>query len=269
MNTFFRIDEGRWATAMGIPVNMQDGLPNPLGLPRPLPFSEIESKITDVEKIIYTRRSTRVFKKDPVPKELIKRVLEAGRFAPTAGNCMGVKFVVITDRGIMTEISRDTIDFLGPKVQLFFKKNPVIDQIKKLVCLLFPNGTDLRPTTAVAGTVKPQFGDGGPVDLFFGAPCTIMVIPHKLHVSDPEVGIGIICHSMVLAAHALGLGTCYVGLQTNMMKNDRKNKGKYAKRLGLEWPYDTPAMFLLLGYPAVPTADRAVPRDFPPVEWIG
>jgi len=66
-------------------------------LDKPVPLSEIESQLTDVEKVIYRRRSVRVYKKDPVPKELIKRVLEAGRFAPSAGNCQGWKFVVLTE----------------------------------------------------------------------------------------------------------------------------------------------------------------------------
>ncbi|MBP7015967.1 MAG: nitroreductase family protein, partial [Smithella sp.] len=35
-----------------------------------------------VEKVIMERRSIRNFKKEPVPDNLIRRVLEAGRFAP-------------------------------------------------------------------------------------------------------------------------------------------------------------------------------------------
>ena len=36
------------------------------------------------ERIILERRSVRNFKKDPVPDHLIRRVLEAGRFARAA-----------------------------------------------------------------------------------------------------------------------------------------------------------------------------------------
>ncbi len=39
-----------------------------------------------VERTILERRSVRNFKKDPVPDHLIRRVLEAGRFAPSGGN---------------------------------------------------------------------------------------------------------------------------------------------------------------------------------------
>lgn len=266
MKSFYRIDEGRWATALDIPVDVKDGLPNPLRLPRPVPFEEIASKITPTEKVIYTRRSTRVFKKDPVPRELIERVLEAGRFAPTAGNCLGVKFVVITDKGLMKELGDATASFLGKIVAIFREKGKRQDMIKRLITLVFPNGADPRPNAAITGVVFPQFGDSH-VDVFFGAPCAIMVVPHALHISDKELGMGIACQNMVLAAHSLGLGTCYVGLVTNTINKDFKSKKKFKKRLGLSWPFDKPAMFLLLGYPAIQT-DRAVTRDFPPVEWI-
>lgn len=39
-----------------------------------------------VEKVIFERRSIRVFKKEPLPRGVIRRILEAGRFAPSAGN---------------------------------------------------------------------------------------------------------------------------------------------------------------------------------------
>lgn len=267
MNTFYRIDEGRWATALDIPMDVKDGLPNPLRLSSPVPFEDIESKITPTEKVIYTRRSVRVFKKDPVPRELIERVLEAGRFAPTAGNCLGVKFIVITDKGLMKELSDATVAFLGKIVSVFREKSPGKNIIKRLLTLIFANGTDPRPNAAITGVCSPQFGDGDPIDVFFGAPCAIMVVPHALHISDKELGMGIACQNMVLAAHSLGLGTCYVGLVTNTINKDFKSKAKFKKRLGLSWPFDKPAMFLLMGYPAVHT-DRAVTRDFPPVEWI-
>jgi nitroreductase len=42
--------------------------------------------------------STRRFKPDPVPRELIERVLDNARFAPSGGNRQGWRVIVITDR---------------------------------------------------------------------------------------------------------------------------------------------------------------------------
>ena len=59
---------------------------------------------TEVERIIMNRRSVRNFKKKPVPEPLIHRVLEAGRFAPSAGNHQPWKFVVVTDPKFISEL---------------------------------------------------------------------------------------------------------------------------------------------------------------------
>jgi nitroreductase len=42
--------------------------------------------------------STRRFKPDPVPREVLERVLDNARFAPSGGNRQGWRVVVITDR---------------------------------------------------------------------------------------------------------------------------------------------------------------------------
>lgn len=265
MQSFFRVDEGRFATPLNYPEDPQKGLPNPLGLQEPAPFAEIEAELTETEKVIYRRRSTRVFKSEPVPRQMINRILEAGRFAPTAGNCQGFKFVVITDRKLMDELNSSTMKFLGIFPRIWTTNNPLMRMVKRLLCLVYPNATDPRPMQVMANLYKPQFGEQ--LHTFFDAPCAIMVFPHHLHVSDPEVGVGIACQNMVLAAHSLGLGTCYVGLVTNALNKDRKTRKKFAKVLGLEWPFVEAGMVLLIGYPSVQT-DGVVPREFPPVTWI-
>ncbi|MHA1210971.1 MAG: nitroreductase family protein [Candidatus Heimdallarchaeota archaeon] len=52
----------------------------------------------DVMEAIMTRRSIRKFKKDPVPKELVDKMLKAAMQAPSAGNRQPWHYVVITDR---------------------------------------------------------------------------------------------------------------------------------------------------------------------------
>jgi nitroreductase len=55
----------------------------------------LKSNFTEAEKIILSRRSVRLYKKEQVPEFMIKRILEAGRFAPSAGNSQPWKFVVL------------------------------------------------------------------------------------------------------------------------------------------------------------------------------
>ena len=51
----------------------------------------------DALEAIAQRRSVRSYKPDPVPEELIEKVVDAGRRAPTARNVQPWEFVVVTD----------------------------------------------------------------------------------------------------------------------------------------------------------------------------
>jgi nitroreductase len=52
---------------------------------------------TDLFEIIHTTRSMRRLKPDPVPNELIRKILEAGVCAPSGGNMRRWRFLAIRD----------------------------------------------------------------------------------------------------------------------------------------------------------------------------
>jgi len=60
-------------------------------MPDPIP------EIADLFEIIRTTRSMRRLKSDPVPSELIRKILEAGVCAPSGGNMQRWRFLVIRD----------------------------------------------------------------------------------------------------------------------------------------------------------------------------
>lgn len=51
----------------------------------------------DFYEVIRTRRSVRSFMEDPVPAEVLNRVLEAARVAPSGGNRQPWKFILVKD----------------------------------------------------------------------------------------------------------------------------------------------------------------------------
>ena len=65
---------------------------------------------TDVFEIMHTMRAMRRLKPDPVPDELIRKILAAGLHAPNSGNTQKYRFLVLKD----SEIKK--------KVQVFYKK---------------------------------------------------------------------------------------------------------------------------------------------------
>lgn len=62
----------------------------------------------DIIDIIKTRRSVRKFTTGTVPEELIEKILEAGRWAPSGLNNQPWSFAVIKDSGLKEEISKLT-----------------------------------------------------------------------------------------------------------------------------------------------------------------
>jgi nitroreductase len=51
----------------------------------------------DFYEVIKTRRSVRSYKKDPIPDDVLKRVLNAARIAPSGNNRQPWKFIIIKD----------------------------------------------------------------------------------------------------------------------------------------------------------------------------
>ena len=58
----------------------------------------------DAMEVILSRRSIRRYMPDPLPEEAIRRVLEAGMAAPSAGDERPWHFVVITDKDMLAQI---------------------------------------------------------------------------------------------------------------------------------------------------------------------
>jgi len=65
----------------------------------------------DFNEVVVKRRSVRKFKQDPVPKEVLNRILEAGRWAPSAGNSQPWRFIVVTDVNVKERISETCTRF--------------------------------------------------------------------------------------------------------------------------------------------------------------
>lgn len=62
----------------------------------------------DALQAIYTRRSTRSFRPDPVEEEKLDQILEAARQAPSGGNSQSNHFLVIRSREVLDRLIRMT-----------------------------------------------------------------------------------------------------------------------------------------------------------------
>jgi len=58
----------------------------------------------DVYEAIRDRRTIRRFRQSPVPREVVERIVDAGRMAPSAGNRQPVRYVVVAEPGRCDQI---------------------------------------------------------------------------------------------------------------------------------------------------------------------
>jgi nitroreductase len=73
-----------------------------------------------VLEIIKRRRSVRKYKEDPIPDDVLHRVLEAARLAPSGKNLQPWKFIIIRDRLIKEKLAE------ASSGQYFMVKAPLV-----------------------------------------------------------------------------------------------------------------------------------------------
>jgi nitroreductase len=166
-----------------------------------------------LDEIISQRRSVRKFKNKPVPRELIDKCIEAARLAPSACNSQPWHYVVFDDKEAKTKF--EDVVFTG-----------VYAGMKKLAA-----GAPVL-IAVVAKTLPDATTSLGQI-----------ISGTKFYLIDQ----GIATEHLVLKAHELGLGTCWVGWFDNK---------KAKKALGLAL---TAAAHILiaLGYPDESPEPRA------------
>jgi nitroreductase/Pyruvate/2-oxoacid:ferredoxin oxidoreductase delta subunit len=249
---FYYVSEGRYQSLHAGRVE----LPNPFNEKEPPRFAEIEGRLTETERVILKRRSNRLFKKKEVPEELIRRCLEAARYAPSSGNDRCWEFVVIRDRDLIQGIERSCLKSLKLMSDNYLKPGSMAAKvIWNLFSLWRPGDMDVRVISGMDTVVERD-------TLFFGAPVVIVVLHDRRGIGQPVLDAGIAAQNLVIAAHAMGLGTCYVGFITAL--NSMPDK-KLMQELGAVRPMRI-ATSIAIGWPQG-EIDRVVPRDRPRVTW--
>jgi len=217
---------------------------------------ETSAELTPVERVILRRRSTRKYKKQQVPEHMIRRMLEAARFAPSAGNCQPWRFIVIQKKELIERMEKTILEKMAP-LNFLKEAKPHGWAHKALLTLLGivrMNAGELRPVGGITEILK------GKLLIFHNAPTVILVLKDKRGVSHPEFDTALASHNMVLTAHAMGLGTCYVGF-VEFLKFD----SAFMNKLGIEYPWEI-QIAVTVGFPRF-DSDGEAQRDMPQIDW--
>src|SRR5207247_7397398 len=81
--------------------------------------SQGDPTMPDLFETMQTMRAMRRLKPDPVPDELIRKILEAGICAPNGGNTQRWRFLVVKDpkikQGVQVHYKRAFDEVIGPR----------------------------------------------------------------------------------------------------------------------------------------------------------
>jgi len=222
----------------------------------PIIEPKILPSLESLEAALRSRRSCRMFNDEAVPRDLVRRLVSIGRWAPTAHNSQSVDWIAIDDRPRIAELAKTTIDRFLLYTRL--ARNPLL---RPLLSLAVGGGSvrTLRRYRDVAVSLSNRWKEGND-PIFYRAP--VVLIAHT-PVENPFGcdDAGYAAYNVMLAAERLGLGTCQIGFVQGMANRDRKI------REGIPVPASRSVQAVLaVGYPKHEFR-RMLPRRDPNLVW--
>lgn len=190
---------------------------------------------------IMTRRSTRKYLDQSVSQELLEKIIETGRYAPSGGNSQSNHFLVVQNKQI--------IDHLVKMVEKTFSKMEINENMYRSL----QNSINLSKK-------------GGYV-FCYNAP-VLIIVANKKDYGNNQADCALALENMMLESNELDLGSCYI----NQLKwlNEDQEILSYLQSLGMkedERVYGS----LIVGYPDTNDGKplrKALPRKGNEVTWL-
>lgn len=190
---------------------------------------------------IITRRSTRKYLDKEVSQELLEKIIETGRYAPSGGNSQSNHFLVIQNKQI--------IDHLVKMVEKAFSQMEITENMYRSL----QNSINLSKK-------------GGYV-FCYNAP-VLIIVANKKDYGNNQADCALALENMMLEANELDLGSCYIN-QLKWLNEDQKILS-YLQSLGMnedERVYGS----LIVGYPDTNDGKplrKVLPRKGNEVTWL-
>jgi nitroreductase/ferredoxin len=193
-----------------------------------------------VLELIRSRRTKRLFKAAPVEKEVIEKVIEAARFAPSGHNEQTTEFVVIQDKKLLKKIATLTAEGLEKLVG--YTKNPIGRMMMRRA--MGRRGAEYVAMLAVEMEGLVSMFKSGIDWIFRDAPVLLLFCADSAGGSSASINANLALQNATLAAETVGLGCLYSGFV--VFTSDRDDS--IAQLISLP---DTHQIFgaLLMGYP--------------------
>ena len=205
--------------------------------PRWLPPGRFD--LPGLVRLMASRRSCRNFTEAGVSLDQLEDLVKIGISAPSGSNCQPWTFTLLPDRSSVLALAREVGEF-------FARLNRQAERAWLRRLLRLAGRPELEfyfrnYYKSVAENLR-EWEETGRDRLFHAAPAAIVVAsrPASCPVEDCLLASG----QILLAAHAMGLGTCLIGFAVSALQHDRRMAG----RLGLGAD-ETVRAVIALGHP--------------------
>ncbi len=206
-----------------------------------LPFGE--GDLPQLVRLLFSRRSSRSYQERAVARELLEDLVRIGTSAPSGTNSQAWTFTILP--------SRKAVTALGREVARYFRR------LNRLAAQpLLRNGLRIFGKPALSDYYQRysqtiaqgllEWEEQGRDRLFHGAPAVIIVGSGPDASCPREDGL-LASQNILLAAHAMGLGSCLIGFAVAAMEKDPSIKAA----LGIPREEVVVAV-IALGYPTEP-----------------
>jgi len=212
---------------------------------------------TSYLNFLANRRSVRNFKDKPIAGELIHQILESVAYAPYGAEPEKINITVINNRERIEATLPYIAEFLDNIVKWI--ENPIASRMirRRRGPETFNTLKNHLYPMAKLGNYKLEFGDRITRD----APAIIIFHADKGAEAHTDNSIIYATYTM-LAAHALGLGACMIGIVPNAINKDPEVREMF----GIPAQHEA-IMSVIIGYPKY-TYQRTIIRKKQPVFWI-
>ncbi len=208
--------------------------------------------VQDFAAFVMSRRSIRKYRDTPVAAEILRDLVEFATTAPSGSNCQNWEFTIIPDRNKVLKVAHDIREFFERLNAIV--RNPVL----RYLSILFAGTALIRYYRDHFASVElglEEAGKGRDL-LFHGAPALIIVhsnMEGSLPLEDGQYA----AYNIALMAHAMGLGTCFIGYASETLNRSRKIKA------GVNIPQKNRVLAVLaVGYPDVAYERFAMRKNY-------
>jgi nitroreductase len=184
-----------------------------------LPEPSLVLSPESLQLLIRERRSVRIYGEGEVPEESLKKILNAGRYAPTGTNSQNVNYIVLRSPDQIEKLRKMTIRFyekifswvrtrVGRQLLTLMAGRRIVESLQESL-----------PKVDHATKLMEQGQDR----LFFHAPVLILAHAESWDTCS-AFNCSVALYNCSLMAHTLGIGCCFNGYLVSAVNKDQKIK---------------------------------------------